>query len=259
MSPMRSSPKPLTGILVLLGYLIVFYGVWTINGVEYDNISDSPETILRWMVLPLAAGAVFLVIAVSALRWWPPALFEVSKAAPRWLLIGPGLMLALALVSLATSDKAGVTMAMVLLLVVGCLLVGFSEEMATRGARIVGLRGQLTEPWVWFLSTLLFGLLHLPNWIFGAGPAASIQVILAFGGGTVLYLTRRLTGSLIFAMLLHAVWDFSTFVGTPQRFAGVFPLVMLVVGLASVFVLLRQEKGLHTPQVGEPAQPLAVG
>ena len=35
--------------------------------------------------------------------------------------------------------------------------------MATRGLLIVGLRGRYTEGWVWFLSTLLFGLLHLPN------------------------------------------------------------------------------------------------
>lgn len=256
---MRSSPKPLTGILVLLGYLVVFYGVWIINGVEYKNISDSPQTILKWIVLPLAAGAVYLVIAVSALRWWRPALFEVSKAGPRWLLVGPGLMLLLALVGLAISDKSGVSMTMVWLLVLGSLLVGFSEEMATRGALIVGLRGQLTEPLVWFVSTLLFGLMHLPNWVFGAGPGASVQVILAFGGGTVLYLTRRLTGSLVFAMLLHAIWDFSSFLGTPQPLTAVFPMVMLVVGLVLVFLLLRQEKGEHTPQLGVPAPPLAVG
>lgn len=80
-------------------------------------------------------------------------------------------MLLLALVGLATSDKSGVTRSMLWLLVTGCPLVGFCEEVATRGALIVGLRGRLTEPWVWFVSTLLFGLMHLPNWVFGAGPA----------------------------------------------------------------------------------------
>lgn len=249
---MRAAPKPVTGILVFLGYLVFFYGVWIINGVEYDRISESSETILKWIVAPLAAGAVYLVVVVSALGWWRPALFEVKKAGPRWLLVGPLLMLLLAIVGLATSDKSSVTMSIFWFALLGSLLVGFCEEMATRGALIVGLRGRLTEPMVWFLSTLLFGLMHLPNWVFGAGPAASIQVIFAFGGGTMLYLTRRLTGTLIFSMFLHAIWDFSSFIGEPQAFAGLFPFVVLVVALALVYVLLRNEKGVHTPQVGVP-------
>lgn len=249
---MRSLPRPLTGILVFLGYLVVFYGVWIINGVDYDNISESAGTILKWIVAPLAAGAVYLVVVVSALGWWRPAVFEVQKAEPRWLLIGPILMLLLAILGLATSDKSGVTVAMFWLALLGSLLVGFCEEMATRGPLIVGLRGGLTEPGVWFISTLLFGLMHLPNWVFGAGPAASMQVILAFGGGTMLYLTRRLTGSLIFSMLLHAIWDFASFLGEPRPFAGLFPFAVLMVALMLVFILLRKERGVHTPQVGVP-------
>jgi CAAX protease family protein len=248
----RSLPKPLTGILVFLGYLVVFYGVWIINGVEYDNISESADTIVRWIVAPLAAGAVYLVIVVSALGWWRPAMFEVEKATPRWLLVGPILMLLFAIVGLSTSDKSGVTMAMFWLALLGSLLVGFCEELATRGALIVGLRGRLTEPRVWFISTLLFGLMHLPNWVFGAGPAASLQVFLAFGGGSILYLTRRLTGSLVYAMLLHAIWDFASFLGEPAALVTAFPFLVLVVGLVLVFILLRREKGVHTPQVGVP-------
>lgn len=247
---MRSVPKPLTGVLVFLGYLVVFYGVWIITGVDYDNLSESSTTILKWIVAPLVAGAVYLVIVVSVLGWWRPSLSEVKKASPRWLLIGPVLMFLFALVGLATSDKSGVTMAMFWLAMLGSLLVGFCEEMATRGALIVGLRGTLTEPWVWFISTLLFGLMHLPNWIFGAGPAASLQVLLAFGGGSLLYLTRRLTGSLIFAMGLHAIWDFSSFVGTVSTVSSLLPFLNVILGLVLVAILLRREKGVHTPQVG---------
>ena len=247
---MRLAPKPLTGILVFLGYLVVFYGVWIINGIEYSRISESSDTILKWIVAPLAAGAVYLIIAVSALGWWRPSLFEVEKAGPRWLLVGPIVMLLLAIAGLATSDKSAVTMSMFWLALLGSLLVGFCEELASRGALIVGLRGTLTEPWVWFLSTLLFGLMHLPNWAFGAGPGAALQVVLAFGGGTILYLTRRLTGSLIFAMLLHGIWDFAGFLGKPSTVATVFPMITLILGLALVFVLLRKEKGVHIPQAG---------
>lgn len=64
---MRLAPKSLTGILVFLGYFVVFYGVWIINGIEYSRISESSDTILKWIVAPLAAGALYLIIVVSAL------------------------------------------------------------------------------------------------------------------------------------------------------------------------------------------------
>ena len=254
---MRALPKPLTGVLVFLGYLVVFYGVWIITDVDYNRISDSSDTILKWIVAPLAAGAVYLVIVVSALGWWRPSLFEVAKAAPRWLLVGPILMLVFAIIGLATSDKSGVTMAMFWLALLGSVLVGFSEELASRGASIVGLRGRFTEPMVWFFSTLLFGLMHLPNWVFGAGPAATAQVAFAFGGGTILYLTRRLTGSLIFAMLLHGIWDFSSFLGEPAAITSAFPFINLIVALVLVYVLLRKEKGVQIQQVGVPTPETA--
>ena len=126
-------------------------------------------------------------------------------------------MLLFAVTGLAASDKSGVTMAMFWLALLGSLLVGFCEETATRGALIVGLRGRLMEPRVWLISTLLFAFMHLRNSVFGADPAATLQVVLAFGGGSMLYLTRRLTGSLVFAMLLHGIWDFSSFLGEPPR------------------------------------------
>lgn len=256
---MRLAPKPLIGILVFLGYLAVFYAVWVINGIEYTRISESSETILKWIVAPLAAGAVFLILVVSALGWWRPSLFEVERVGPRWLLIGPIVMLLFAIAGLATSNKSAVTMSMFWLALLGSLLVGFCEELATRGALLVGLRGTLTEPRVWFVSTLLFGLLHLPNWIFGAGPGAAFQVVLAFGGGTILYLTRRLTGSLIFAMLLHGIWDFASFLGKPAAISTVFPLITLVLALVLVFILLRKEKGVRLPQVGTPSEvPAAI-
>lgn len=94
-------------------------------------------------------------------------------------------------------DLSGIGMNFFLLVLIGSLLVGFCEEMVTRDQLIVGLRGAYTEPRVWFLSTLLFALLHLPNWVFGARPTASLQVVLAFGGDSLLYLTR---------MCVVAVW-----------------------------------------------------
>lgn len=251
---MRAAPKPLTGLLVFLGYLAVFYSVWIATGIDYDRIGDDADTLLKWYVSPLAAGAVFLIVAVSIMGWWRPALFEVAKAKPRWLLVGPIFMLFGAIVFTATTDRDNTTAKMALYVAIGSVLVGFCEELATRGVLIVGFRGRYVETRVWLLSTLCFALLHLPNWIFGAGPAALSQVVLAFLTGSTLYLTRRVTGTLIWAMLLHGFWDFSQFIGDPLAATSGIAIVNGILAIVLVTILLRREKGVRTPQLGVDAQ-----
>jgi membrane protease YdiL (CAAX protease family) len=53
--------------------------------------------------------------------------------------------------------------------------------------------------------------LHLPNAFFGVGWPAAVQVVLAFMMGSGLYSLRRLTGTLVVPMIVHAVWDYLTF------------------------------------------------
>ena len=42
---MRTTPRPLVGVLVLVAYLVVFYGIWIINGIDYTRIGESASTI----------------------------------------------------------------------------------------------------------------------------------------------------------------------------------------------------------------------
>ncbi len=254
---MKVRPRPLVGVLVLVAYLAVFYGVWIITGIEYKNIGDSADTLLKWYVAPLAAGAVVLVVATSMLGWWRPAMLEVRRA-PRWVLTTPAVMFAIGILALAGKDYSDTTSTMVLYLALGSIGVGFCEELATRGVLLVGLRGTMTERRAWVWSTVLFGLLHLPNMVFGAGPAAAAQVGLALLSGTTLYLLRRGSGSLLPAMLLHGFWDFSAFIGDGGQVA-VF--LNPVVGLTSVvlaFVLTRKDRdepSLAQYAVAQPHRP----
>jgi hypothetical protein len=66
---MRLAPRPRTALVVFALYLLVFYGVWQLTGVVYNDIGDSARTIAQWYVAPLAAGAVVLVVAVTVLGW----------------------------------------------------------------------------------------------------------------------------------------------------------------------------------------------
>lgn len=242
---MKVQPRPLVGVAALLLYLAAFYGVWIVNDVDYGTIGDSADHLLKWYVMPLVAGGIVLVVLATWWGWWRPALFESGPRAPRWTLIVPVVMAVVAVVLLLTKSYDDTTSTMLLYLVLGSIGVGFGEEMANRGMLLTGLRGGLSEPWVWFWSTSCFGLMHLPNWIFGAGPSAVAQVGLAFMGGTTFYLLRRGTGTLLWAMALHGLWDFSQFAGDGGLWAAFVIPVMGLTSLVLVWVLLRRERGVH--------------
>ncbi len=124
--------------------------------------------------------------------------------------------------------------------------VGFGEEMITRGSMIVGLRTRFSEGWVWFLSTLLFSALHVPNVIFGLPVwAMPIQVVLTFIMGSGLYAIRRMSGTLILPMILHGLWDSSLFLNvatggvTSMAQYAVYPLA-----IACVIAVMRHNRKL---------------
>ncbi|GIT82108.1 hypothetical protein LLS1_37770 [Leifsonia sp. LS1] len=233
------------GVVAYLAYLAVFYGIWILNGIDYPNIGDSADTLWKWYVAPLLGGLVIIVIIVSIFGWWRPALFETRKRLPGWVWVLPAIFAAAAVVNLVTGDTSHVTPTMWLLLVLGSLIVGFNEELVTRGQLIVALRSRFGELGVWFFSTLLFGLLHLPNTVFGTGLPGISQVFITFLFGSVLYLTRRVGGTLIIAMVLHALWDFSSFAAA----TAVTAIVGIPVGIAAVIiaiVLTRKESKQRT-------------
>lgn len=247
----KIAPKPLWGVLVFLAYVAVFSAVWAITSVDYTRIGESVTTILSWYVAPLAAGAVVLVIAASVLGWWRPALFEVERAKPSWLWVSVVIMVGIAIVFLLNRDYSALTPLRFALVALGSLLVGFNEEMATRGLLIVGLRGRFTEPMVWLWSAVIFGLLHLPNVFFGAGVAAVMQIVLAFMAGSMLYVIRRVSGSLFLPMFVHGLWDFSQFIApAANNSANLLVFVNAGLGLVLALILVLRERGKRIPLAG---------
>ena len=81
------------------------------------------------------------------------------------------------------------------------------------------------------LSSLLFALLHCANVISGQ-PISTVLVTVGFAFlyGVAMYLTMRVTGSLIWPIVLHAITDPTTFLATGGLDASVghiSPLVTL--------------------------------
>lgn len=83
------------------------------------------------------------------------------------------------------------------------------------------------------------------------------QVVFAFVLDSGLYLVRRVSGLLVVAMLIHGLWDFSTFIGAgrgedtgaiPDTIAAApFAWGTMLVTIAALVVLFRRGKPAVAP------------
>lgn len=229
---LKVRPRVWIGLAIYLGYIAVVFTVQLASGVRYDELGESGSNLFFGAGLSLIIATVLLALTTTLLGWWRPALFDRHRSV-RWPIIAPILM-AVALVFNLISTDWGAFDGAFLAAALVIILVGFTEEITTRGLLLTGLRSRLGEGWVWFLTSALFGAMHLLNATGQALGATVQQVVFAFIAGTVFYILRRVTGTLVWAMVLHGLWDFSTFAlshGTPGPLVGIGAAVNLVAGV----------------------------
>ncbi len=255
---MNKQPNWWTGVAIYLLYLLVFIGTWDVVGADYTNLVGR-DVVFRSVVLPLTLGAVFLVPAVTWLGWWRPAMTETRRIGPAWTMWAVlAIMARMVVIGLAATDWAVLTADHIVLIALGSVLVGFNEELLTRGVLVVTFRGSMRpEVWVCIFATLLFGLLHLPNAFFGIGLIRGLmQVIFATCAGFGFYVLRRNSGALILPMVAHGVWDFSSFVHNASgagsaAIAPVFQFGTYLVSIVAVIFVLRHgaKRRAQTPHI----------
>lgn len=94
---------------------------------------------------------------------------------------------------------------------VNTILIGLSEELMFRGILFRGLRACCSLRSTIWMSSLLFGAVHLLNG-FSTGLASAVpQAIFTFCLGILFVAIRIRTGSLYPVIALHAAWDFCIF------------------------------------------------
>lgn len=263
-----SAPRVRPGLVPALGvfvvYLVAVVGSSELfaSDVDYAELAASSENFRDGVVLPIGVVSVLLAVVTSYLGWWKPVLFE-PRTTPRWLTIWPALAIVSFVVNIAI-DADQWDAGFFVLLLIGFTFVGFSEELMTRGLLLTGARAQYREPIAWLISTACFGLMHGLNAINGqdAGTTAA-QVASTFGTGTLLYFARRIGGTLILAMALHALFDTTLIVhggpgaelnsdtASPPFAAGVFQ------ALGAIFLLIALIKRyLARTNPGPDIEPL---
>ena len=102
------------------------------------------------------------------------------------------------------------------------LAVGISEELAIRGYVMHNLADGLSMPWAVFISSALFGLLHMGN------PNASwVSTFNIAVAGVLMAAGVLVTGSLWMSIGLHFGWNFfqGTIFGFPVSGTGGFHLI----------------------------------
>lgn len=243
---LRVRPTVWRGILPYLTYVVIFYAAFYLVNIQYMRIGESEETLWNWLVPPVVAGFIVTLGFIAFYGWWRPAIVEQRKLG-RGVLAIPIIAVVVAVLNLVFGDFSTVTLPMVLVMAVCFLLVGFNEETINRGLLIVALRTRFGETGVWMLSTAMFAVFHLPGAFFGVNEFIGFQVSVALGMGSVFYLTRRATGSLVFAMLLHALWDFSSFAAHVPYLGLASPVLGLAAVIVALVVLARERRASRTP------------
>lgn len=240
----RIQPSPRVGLAVVAAYACVFVGLVKASGVGYEHLFDSTETTVRAAILPLAAGGGMVAVFLWLARWG--GVFTDPSRLSRRLLAGslPVLMVLVAVLTLVGSSWGSFSVGHVIAITVAAALVGFTEETVFRGILLRSLRtGGRTEAAALLWTAAAFGLFHLTNLALGEY-GAPVQVVLAGLSGVGFYVARRVTGRLVAAMALHAVWDLATFVAGvhpgagPVASAGDFFLVLVYPWAAVILVVL---------------------
>ncbi|CAM3755634.1 CPBP family intramembrane glutamic endopeptidase [Occultella aeris] len=233
--PVRVQPRAWIGLAAWALYLVVVVVVQAASGVPYTEWGDSASNLWRGAVVSLVLGAVVVAIVTSWLGWWRPALRERRTTRAKWTIIAPALLLVALVGNLVGTDWSAVGADFILAALALGIVVGFNEELTSRGLLLVGLRGSTREIWVALVSSAAFGLMHGINIFLGQSVAETIpQIGQAFLQGLTFYVLRRVTGSLFAAIALHGAWDFSVF--TLDVSDGSNPLTILVL-LGGVFTL----------------------
>lgn len=249
---LRVRPRVWIGIVIWLVYVLLVFAVQRLSGVPYTDFGRNGHDLFFGAGLSLVIATVLLAVTTSLLGWWRPALFEERRSRHRWPVFVPIVMAVLVVVNLAATDWRsfdGPFLAASIVL----LLVGFTEEITTRGLLLTALRSRLGEPLVWFLSSALFAAMHLVNFFAGQDLGPTLQQVgSTFLAGTVFYILRRTTGTLIWAMVLHALWDFSVFSvqhGTASPLAGLVGTLDLLLGVVALAIVWTTFRSVDRPEL----------
>ncbi|UOE44140.1 CPBP family intramembrane glutamic endopeptidase [Agromyces larvae] len=196
--------------LALYELLQLAFAPFTEALVDEQNLFATPGSVFAGLVLRVLTGSILLVAFAWSIGWLPRPLFARQPVRGSWWMWFAPVLVAIPIVlRVLGTDYSAYSGGVIVLTFVAGALIGFSEELLTRGFVVGLLRRRGYREWpVALLSSLVFALLHSVN-LFSGQPIATVGLTIAytFCFGILMYLTMRVTGSLIWPMVLHGLTD----------------------------------------------------
>lgn len=239
-SEYRLAPTLRNGLLIALLYAVYFTLALKFSGVGYTDITDSPDNVLKAVILPLLGGTILLTAIAKWSGWWKDLWHDKYKIkGHNWLHLF-AIIMAIGIISnIAASNFGNASLQLISYIFIGTAMVGYCEEILFRGLVLRGARGSgLSELRVMLVVALSFGLFHSVNFFLGQDLVATLQqVVFATINGAIFYMIFRKSGLLIVPMVLHGLWDFSVFMrGATLGDNPTLAPVTMVIGVIGLYV-----------------------
>ena len=259
--------KALIAVVVYLAlYELAGLGIGNLFGdyVNFDDVLATPDSVFFGVVAGLIVGSIILMIFVASVRWFGPIFGRQPVRGRGWMWIAVVLTLIPILLRLFGIDYGGYPSGVVAVTGLVGIFVGFSEELLYRGIVVHILREGGHREWtVAVISSLFFALSHSINLLSGQSIVlVGGTVVFTFGFGMMMYLVMRVTGSIVWPMIIHGFTDPTTLLasggldavgangssGGILTIAGAFSLIFVVAALiAMIFIRGKAESRTNTP------------
>ncbi len=212
--------------VVLLELAVVVVYVLTGTVAHFAELPDEFVSILANVVLGVLAARL-----LTRLGWWRTAGFT-RPIRSRDLLWFIPLLLPIGFSLAAGIEFKGLALTSTLL--TSALLIGFTEEAIFRGLMLNALKAR--GPWTAAtVTSVLFGLAHTLNLLSGkSGAEILIQVCYALAVGFCFAAIVLRTGMIWPLVLVHALIDFTSFLGRE----GISPAWDAVAGMGVTFAFM---------------------
>ena len=211
MRPLR--PVHLVALFLLhtalgLGLSVIIPGN---DHVRYGNIGAWSTPWVRQFVIPLLIVLAVQLIFIRRFHFHREVWRDEHPTPRRWIVVFPLLMALGSVGVLMTRGLSDASVSYWIGIGVTMALVGLTEELTFRGVLLVGGRQVFgSERRALLVSSLLFGLFHLPNLFTGQALGLTLKQVLSTTVlGMAFYCLRRVTTRLWPAVALHALYDFA--------------------------------------------------
>lgn len=253
-------------LLVVVGYYVLWQLVSLALGpaIAAADTSNEVVSVLLSYGLPVALGCIILVVFALTTGWLRELFGRQPISGRGWMWIAVVVTVLFNVLHFAGIDYAKAGGALVAAWIVSSLFVGFAEEFLTRGLVVNLMRkAGYREIVVAVVSAALFAALHAGNLLSGQSVLATgFQLLYTFAFGICMYLALRVTGNLIWPILIHGTTDSATFLLTGNPAPGAISalaaqgnIVVIITGLV-LLIFIRGRVNAPEPAIASPRSRL---